>query len=181
GYRFEQSVVVEGDAFFAFLARGAIPPWLPESHAQNEIVTEAAAGAAGRYAIGGFTTTYDGVVGPWFLPTFARATGLSTLEYAVLADVIGDDPTGAAAFAARLVEDPHSVVGVGAGLWIRPGHETPRIKQWLTELPSAVDTGDIPAQNDLDRWAADRTLGLIERFPIVLTPEDWCVLATALA
>src|SRR6266513_952624 len=52
GYRFERSVVVEGDAFFAFLARGAIPPWLPESHAQNEIVTEAAAGAAGRYAIG---------------------------------------------------------------------------------------------------------------------------------
>src|SRR5204862_3022703 len=35
--------------------------------------------------------------------------------------------------------------------------------------------------NDLDRWAADRTLGLIKRFPIVLTPEDWCVLATALA
>jgi dephospho-CoA kinase len=48
--RFEPSVVVEGDAFFAFLARGAVPPWLPESNAQNEIVAEAAASAAGRYA-----------------------------------------------------------------------------------------------------------------------------------
>jgi predicted ABC-type ATPase len=84
GGRFEPSVVVEGDAFFAFLARGAISPWLPESHAQNEIVTEAAARAAGRYATGGFTTTYDGIVGPWFLPTFASATGLPALEYVVL-------------------------------------------------------------------------------------------------
>ncbi|MEY2430785.1 MAG: hypothetical protein QOC92_510 [Acidimicrobiaceae bacterium] len=82
--RFEPSVVVEGDAFFAFLARGALPPWLPESNAQNAIVTEAAASAAGRYALGGYVTLYDGVVGPWFLPTFARATGLSSLAYVVL-------------------------------------------------------------------------------------------------
>jgi energy-coupling factor transporter ATP-binding protein EcfA2 len=82
--RFEPSVLVEGDSFFAFLARGAIPPWLPESNAQNEIVTEAAASAAGRYASGGYTTVYDGVVGPWFLPTFATATGLSCLDYLIL-------------------------------------------------------------------------------------------------
>jgi hypothetical protein len=29
-------------------------------------------------------TLYDGVVGPWFLPTFARATGLDSLAYVVL-------------------------------------------------------------------------------------------------
>ena len=27
---------------------------------------------------------YDGVVGPWFLPTFAAATGLARLDYVVL-------------------------------------------------------------------------------------------------
>jgi hypothetical protein len=27
---------------------------------------------------------YDGVVGPWFLPTFAAATGLERLDYVVL-------------------------------------------------------------------------------------------------
>lgn len=53
---------VEGDAFFAFLARGAIEPWLPESKEQNEVVTRAAASAAGRYAAGGYLTVYDGVV-----------------------------------------------------------------------------------------------------------------------
>ena len=82
--RLESSVLVDGDSFFAFLARGAIPPWLPESSAQNEIVTQAAAAAAGRYAAGGYMTVYDGVVGPWFLATFAAATGLRQLDYLVL-------------------------------------------------------------------------------------------------
>ena len=27
-----RSVLVQGDAFFGFLANGAIDPWLPESH-----------------------------------------------------------------------------------------------------------------------------------------------------
>jgi hypothetical protein len=78
------SVLVEGDAFFGFLARGAIEPWLPESNDQNETVTRAAAAAAGRFASGGFATVYDGVVGPWFLPTFADATGLDELGYVVV-------------------------------------------------------------------------------------------------
>jgi len=80
----ERSVLVEGDAFFGFLASGAIEPWLPESSEQNEVVTRAAASAAGRFADGGFTAIYDGVVGPWFLPTVAAATGLDGLEYVVL-------------------------------------------------------------------------------------------------
>ena len=82
--RFERSALIEGDAFFAFLERGAVPPWLPEANDQNTVVTEAAASAAGRYASGGFATVYDGVVGPWFLPTFAAATGLQRLDYVVL-------------------------------------------------------------------------------------------------
>jgi predicted ABC-type ATPase len=82
--RFDPSVLVEGDAFFGFLARGAIAPWLPESNAQNEVVTRAAATAAGLFVSAGYTTVYDGVVGPWFLSTFAEATGLAELEYVVL-------------------------------------------------------------------------------------------------
>jgi cytidylate kinase len=82
--RFDPSVLVEGDAFFNFLARGAIPPWLPESNRQNEIVTDVAASAAGKYVAGGYMTVYDGVVGPWFLSRFARATGLDRVDYVVL-------------------------------------------------------------------------------------------------
>jgi predicted ABC-type ATPase len=83
-HEFERSVLVEGDAFFAFVARGAIAPWLPSSRDQNEVVTRAAAAAAGRYSAGGYDTVYDGVVGPWFLATFAAATGVECLHYAML-------------------------------------------------------------------------------------------------
>ena len=81
--RLDPSVLVAGDAFFGFLATGAIAPWLPESQAQNEIVTEASAVAAGRFARD-YATVFDGMVGPWFLPTFARATDLDRLHYVIL-------------------------------------------------------------------------------------------------
>jgi dephospho-CoA kinase len=80
----DRSVLVEGDAFFGFLASGAVEPWLPESKEQNTVVTRAAASTAGQFANGGYTTVYDGVVGPWFLPTFAAATGLDHLDYVML-------------------------------------------------------------------------------------------------
>jgi hypothetical protein len=80
----EPSVLVDGDRFFAFIARGAVTPWLPGSEHQNETVTRAAGAATGRFVAGGFDTIYDGIVGPWFLPTFAAAAGLVRLDYAVL-------------------------------------------------------------------------------------------------
>ncbi|HEY8526283.1 MAG TPA: AAA family ATPase [Acidimicrobiales bacterium] len=80
----ERSVLVEGDAFFAFLARGAVEPWRPEAHDQNTVVTVASAAAAGAFAAGGYATVYDGVVGPWFLPAFAAATGLDRLDYVII-------------------------------------------------------------------------------------------------
>ncbi|HVB94561.1 MAG TPA: AAA family ATPase [Acidimicrobiales bacterium] len=79
-----QSVFVEGDSFFGFLATDSIAPWLREANEQNQTVTRAAASAAGQYASGGYFTVYDGIVGPWFLQTFAMATGLKELHYVVL-------------------------------------------------------------------------------------------------
>jgi hypothetical protein len=56
-----------------------------------------------------------------------------------------------------------------------------RVRGWRDRLPAQVDTGDIPAQEKLDRWASERTFGLIERFPLSVTPEVVCLLASALA
>lgn len=80
----EPSVLVEGDAFFRFLAGGTIEPWRPESHAQNIVVTEAAAMATGHFVAVGYATVYDGVIGAWFLPTFVRSTGLVAIDYVVI-------------------------------------------------------------------------------------------------
>lgn len=82
--RWEPSVLVEGDAFFAFLRRGSIAPWLPQAHAQNDTTVRAAAAAAGKFAAGGMTVVYDGVIGQWFLPTFAALTGIDAIDYVVL-------------------------------------------------------------------------------------------------
>src|SRR5207244_9144575 len=58
--------------------------WIPASMGEIESVTQASASSAVRYVSGVYTTVYDGVVGPWFLPTFAAATGLERLDYVVL-------------------------------------------------------------------------------------------------
>jgi hypothetical protein len=75
---------VQGDVFFAFVARGYIDPWLAESHEQNTVVTEATARATSVFARGGFTTIFDGMVGPWFLPTFLGVAEVDRVHYAVL-------------------------------------------------------------------------------------------------
>jgi gluconate kinase len=82
--QFERSVLVEGDAFFGFLARGAIEPWLSAANDQNDVVIQAAAAAAGRFAAGGFVTVYEGVVGPWFLDRFVQLADLPEVHYAIL-------------------------------------------------------------------------------------------------
>jgi cytidylate kinase len=81
--RSDPSVLIAGDAFFAFLDQGSIAPWLPGSHAQNDGVVRAAAAAAGRFATS-YTTVYDGVIGPWFLTTFAEEAGVDELHYVIL-------------------------------------------------------------------------------------------------
>lgn len=81
---FARSALVAGDDFFRFIDQGYVAPWTPEAHYQNKIVVGAAAAAAGRLAAGGYTVTYDGVIGPALLERFGAATGLPRLHYIVL-------------------------------------------------------------------------------------------------
>lgn len=81
---FQPSARVAGDEFFGFLDQGYLEPWTAAAHRQNEVVLGAAAAAAGRLVLGGYTVIYDGVVGPWFLDAFSKATGLPFLHYAIL-------------------------------------------------------------------------------------------------
>src|SRR5262245_30363160 len=82
--RFQPSALVQGDVFFGFVANGYIDPWLPESHEQNTVVTEATTRATSVFARGGFTTIFDGMVGPRFLPTFLEYADVDAVHYAVL-------------------------------------------------------------------------------------------------
>jgi hypothetical protein len=78
------SVLIQGDAFYRFLDQGAVAPWLPEATDQNRVVIRASGAAAGRFVRGGYEAVYDGVLGPWWLPTFFEATELDDLHYAIL-------------------------------------------------------------------------------------------------
>jgi predicted kinase len=65
-------VHLHSDDFLGYL-EPCIPPHLPESHDQNITVVNALARAAAAYAEGGYAVYLDGVIGPWFLPRYARA------------------------------------------------------------------------------------------------------------
>jgi hypothetical protein len=80
---FPRSVLITGDSFFGFLDRGRIAPWRPGSGEQNDVVTEAAALAAGRFARADYVAVYDGVVGPWYVERFRSAAGVP-VHYVIL-------------------------------------------------------------------------------------------------
>lgn len=82
--RLTPSVLIRGDAFYRFLDQGVVAPWLPEATDQNRVVIRASGAAAGRFVSGGYETVFDGVLGPWWLPTFFDSTELEELHYAVL-------------------------------------------------------------------------------------------------
>jgi GrpB-like predicted nucleotidyltransferase (UPF0157 family)/predicted kinase len=83
---FERAVHLKGDDFFHVIASGYVPPWLPESHEQNQVVIEAIAVAARAYALGGYQVVLDGLVTPGFLEAFVGHVFHADLElhYVVL-------------------------------------------------------------------------------------------------
>lgn len=85
--KYERSVHLHTDDFWHMIAKGAIPPYLPESDEQNQAVVAAIAAAASEYARGGFAVIVDGVLGPWMLHHFRRTapqSGQVAVHYAVL-------------------------------------------------------------------------------------------------
>ncbi|WP_247484219.1 AAA family ATPase [Streptomyces sp. XM4011] len=71
--RLTPSVHLHTDDFWSAIKRGAIAPYLPEAHQQNEVVLRVLVSAAFGYADGGYQVLCDGVVGPWFIDLFRAA------------------------------------------------------------------------------------------------------------
>ncbi|WP_445082848.1 AAA family ATPase [Chelativorans sp. YIM 93263] len=64
-------VHLHADDFWHFIKHGAVSPYLPEAHRQNEVVLDVLANVAAGYAKGGYFVIVDGIVGPWFLEAFS--------------------------------------------------------------------------------------------------------------
>jgi len=70
--RYDRTVHIETDAWFAAIQMGRINPMRPESARQNIMVSRAAARAASAYAEELFTVFIDGVIGPHLLPVYVE-------------------------------------------------------------------------------------------------------------
>jgi serpin (serine protease inhibitor) len=97
-----------------------------------------------------------------------------------LTEVLGTSPEDARDRAAVLLSDPHPAVASAAAVWRIPQVVAP-LQSWLAGLPSDVEVGNIPTPAAADRWAAEHTLGLIDKFPVSISPDTILVIASALA
>lgn len=137
--------------------------------------------ALARYA-GTFHATAGGAhhvaspLGAWLLVALC-APAASGADRAELEAALGVDAPQAFEAAAALLATPHPLVAAAAAVW----HRLAAPSSWLDGLPPAVTHGPLQSQDQLDTWAREHTFGLIERFPLTLTPEVLLVLATALA
>jgi predicted kinase len=105
-------VHLHSDDFWGYIKTGLVPPWLPESHAQNQMIMDIAAGVAGTYARNGYFVALDGVIRPWALPAFT-ALGLP-LHYIVLRTSADEAVARCAARGGDSLTDPQVVAALHA-------------------------------------------------------------------
>lgn len=99
------------DDFYAYIRKGYVEPWRPESRAQNTVVLDALAAAAAIYAKGGYDVFVDGIVGPWFFDPWLSAANGAHLDLRYLL-LLPDEATTVARVASRgapALTDPEPV------------------------------------------------------------------------
>jgi len=119
-------------------------------------------------------------LGAWLVLALAAPAASGPVRNA-LEELLGEPADAAAARAGQLLEQPHPAVAAAAALWTRADQRTPAVRAWESALSPAVERGAVPSQEGADQWAADRTGGLIERFPVGVDADTLLVLASALA
>ncbi|WP_073251430.1 serpin family protein [Cryptosporangium aurantiacum] len=119
-------------------------------------------------------------LGAWLVLALAAPAATGSVR-ATLEDVLGEPAQAAAARAGRLLAEPHPAVAAAAALWTRADQRTPALQAWESGLADVVERGAVPSQEGANAWAADRTGGLIDEFPIQVDARTLLVLASALA
>ncbi|MFC7305077.1 serpin family protein [Streptomyces monticola] len=127
--------------------------------------------------------TVFAAAGIWPLLGFL-ADGADEAVRRELVDALGLPPDKASRAARGLLAALDAMEGVEAALGLWTHDELPLREAWSAKLPQEAHarlSGDLRADTAaLDRWAAERTDGLIDTMPVDLGPETWLVLASAL-
>lgn len=147
------TVHIPTDSFFTWIKTGFVLPFLPESAAQNEVVTRVMVDAALAYARGGYEVILDGVLGPWWLSNFVDAAREADLPlaYVVLRPPLDVTLARVAAREGRMLKHAAAIAGLhGAFTQLGP-------------LEShALDTGT---------WSIDETVAAIRARSFLLEPN----------
>lgn len=117
-------------------------------------------------------------LGAWLLLALA-AEQAEEADRVALEQVVGVSADESAAAAGRLLADPPDAVRAAAALWADPDRLADSFAAWRT--PDPVERAPLPTPAEADRWAAERTDGLISTFPLAITPLSRIVLTSALA
>ncbi|MFG3689710.1 hypothetical protein [Micromonospora sp. NPDC047740] len=117
-------------------------------------------------------------LGAWLLLALSGPAATGDLRGA-MEEALGTDVDQAAALAHALLSAPHPLVASATALWERTPAEG--LAGWRATLPERTQTGPLPDQPALDAWAREHTEGLIERFPLTVSPQTLLILANALA
>lgn len=75
-----KAIHMHTDDFYAYVRKGFVEPWRPESQDQNVTIMNVAAQAAATFAVGGYDVVADGIVGPWFFDPWLAAAAAHGLE-----------------------------------------------------------------------------------------------------
>ncbi|MBN9081760.1 MAG: ATP-binding protein [Rhizobiales bacterium] len=103
-------VHLHADDFWRFIKNGAVAPYLPEAHAQNEVVIAALARTAQAYAAGGYFVVVDGIIGPWFLKPFPALN--VPLHYIVLQPALEEAIARCGARGGDTLSDPQTITAL---------------------------------------------------------------------
>lgn len=117
-------------------------------------------------------------LGAWLLLALV-ADQAEPADQAALEDVVGLGAPEARGALAALLADPHPAVSAAVARWADAAALTEEFAGWT--VPELVEDGPLPDQAGADRWARERTDGLIERFPLQVDDLTRLVLASALA
>src|SRR5882724_12882380 len=108
-------------------------------------------------------------LGAWLVLALAAPAAIGEVRDE-LTNVLGASPEAARDAAAALLEHPHPAIASAAAVW-RDQSVVAALQSWLAGLPGPVEVGEIPSPAAANRWASEHTLGLIEKFPVDITPD----------
>ena len=143
---------IHTDDHYAYIRKGFVAPWRPESQVQNKVLTDAMATSTAIYAKGGYEVFVDGIIGPWFFEPWLAAARQNAIDLRYVALLPSEDEAVARAVA-RTANDALTDAAVVRQMWqafqtfdLSPRHvvdttdQTPA--QTVIEVSNRLQAGD---------------------------------------